>query len=260
MSLLNLQATRVSPYGAIALLENITVALEAGEVLGLIGPNGAGKSTLLHTLAGGHPIQEGSLQLGNQPLAAMHNEQRARALAFLSQNPALNFPFSVEEVILLGRIPHASGSEADLDILDEVLAFTDTQSLRDRLYTELSGGERQRVQLARCVAQVWRAQDSAHRVLLMDEPSAALDLAHTHMVGDTVERLSEGGCGLVIASHDFNLLAGLCDRIMVLNHGNLHSTGTPAEVLTTQMFREVFSANVLVEAHPVHRGPLVIKS
>ncbi|QFU75638.1 heme ABC transporter ATP-binding protein [Halioglobus maricola] len=260
MALLSLNTAGVSPYGNSELLQEIQLDLAAAEVLGIVGPNGAGKSTLLHTLAGGHALDNGELRLQGQALASMNNEQRAQSLAFLSQNPGLNFPFTVEEVILLGRIPHASGIEADAEILNQVLAFTDTESLRERLYTELSGGERQRVQLARCVAQIWRPEDSAGRVLLMDEPSAALDLAHTHMVSDIVRRLSNEGCGIIIASHDFNLLAGICDRITVLNNGRQHATGTPREVLTTPMFSDVFTANVLIEEHPVHGGPLVINS
>lgn len=258
MSLLTVSRVCAAPYG-VPLLQNIEFSLQAGQVLGLIGPNGAGKSTLLHAVAGGVALDSGQVLLNNMPLAGYGREQRARALAMQTQHAALNFPFSVEEVILLGRMPHASGSEMDRSILEEVLRATDTLPLRQRPYTQLSGGEKQRVQLARTLAQLWRAEDSPGRLLLLDEPNSALDLAHQRMVMTRVDELAASGCAVIVATHDFNLLAAHADQLLVLDDGRQHSYGSAESVLTQAMFAEVFQVDVMIERHPASGAPLVIQ-
>jgi len=258
MTVLQVTAASAAPYGP-SLLQNINFSLRAGEVLGLIGPNGAGKSTLLHALAGGIALDEGEVQLNGSPLAASSPIQRARALAMQTQHCALNFPFTVEEVVLLGRMPHASGQAVDQQILDEVLQATDTLALRHRLYTQLSGGEKQRVQLARAVAQLWRAEDSLGRPLILDEPNSALDLAHQRMVMECVDTLAAEGCAVIVATHDFNLLSAHASQLLVLQEGRQHSHGQAREVLTPAMFAEVFAVNVVVQTHPTNGSVLVIQ-
>lgn len=258
MTVLDVIAASAAPYGR-PLLRNIEFSLAAGEVLGLIGPNGAGKSTLLHAIAGGVALGHGSISLNGKALGAMERTDRARALAMQSQHAALNFPFSVEEVILLGRMPHASGLDNDRKIIEEVMAATDTLQLRRRPYTQLSGGEKQRVQLARALAQVWRPEDSPGRLLLLDEPNSALDLAHQRMVMERVDALAAQGCAVVMATHDFNLLSFHADQLLVLQEGRQHSHGTAAEVLTPTMFKEVFQVAVTVQQHPKNGSPLVIQ-
>jgi iron complex transport system ATP-binding protein len=257
MSVLAIDQLHSAPYGQ-PLLQGISLELAPGEVVGLLGPNGAGKSSLLHTIAGGLPGGERHVQLGGRPLADWSPLERARRLAMQTQHPSLNFPFSVAEVVLMGRIPHASGRDCDHTILEQVLAGTDTADLARRPYTQLSGGEKQRVQLARCVAQVWRKQDAPCRLLLLDEPSSALDLAHQRMVMDLVNTLSDSGCAVLMASHDVNLLASRCDRLLVLQSGRQHSYGTPADVLTPETFAAVFGAEVLVQPHPRRDTPMVL--
>ncbi len=257
-ALLEVRDVHASPYGA-ALLRNIDFQLEPGATLGLVGPNGAGKSSLLHCVAGGLPISSGAIALGGTPLENWPQLQRARCLAMQTQHASLNFPFSVEEVVLLGRIPHASGFAADRAILEEVLEATDTAELRERRYTRLSGGERQRVQLARAVAQLWREEDAAGRLLLLDEPSAALDPAHQRMVMNVVARIAASGCAVIIASHDFNLLSAHVDQVLVMREGRQHACGSPREVLTEELFDEIFQVPVRIVAHPVSGRPLVIQ-
>lgn len=247
-----------SPWGA-PLLQDINLQLAAGQVLAVIGPNGAGKSSLLHAIAGGLPIASGELTLGDRPLGDWADLKRARTLALQSQHSALSFPFTVEEVVLLGRIPHASGTSCDAGILDEVLEATDTACLRQRLFTQLSGGEKQRVQLARAVAQIWRASDSPCRLLMLDEPSSALDLAHQRMVLSLVTRLADDGVAVIMSTHDYNLVAARADRVLVLDRGAQYSCGTPDEVLNTEMFAAVFGVDVLVQAHPESNAPLVVQ-
>ncbi|MEP5569715.1 MAG: heme ABC transporter ATP-binding protein [Halioglobus sp.] len=257
MNILSLNALCAAPYGS-PLLEDISFNLEAGQVLGLMGPNGAGKSSLLHCIAGGVGISSGELSLLGRPLAEWQPLSRARTLAMQVQNSALNFPFSVEEVIMLGRTPHASGNDCDQHVLTEVMAATDTTEFRHRPYTQLSGGEKQRVQLARAVAQIWREEDAAGRLLLLDEPNSALDLSHQQMILALVSKLARKGCAIILATHDFNLLSAHADRLLVMRQGRQHQFGAPMEVLTPALFQDVFDVQVLIQAHPDNQSPLVV--
>jgi iron complex transport system ATP-binding protein len=254
---LKLEEICASPWGK-PLLSGIDFELPPGQVLGLIGPNGAGKSSLLHCIAGGIATSAGQLLLDDVPLARLKPLQRARSIAMQVQHSVLNFPFSVEEVILLGRTPHACGHDCDRKILDEVMAATDTSGLRHRPYTQLSGGEKQRVQLARAVAQVWREEDAAQRLLLLDEPNSALDLSHQQMVLELIRQLAGSGCAVVLASHDFNLLSPNADQLLVLQRGRQVAHGRPSEVLTSAMFSEVFAVQVHIEPHPRNGAPQVM--
>lgn len=257
MPTLSLQSLCAAPYGS-PLLHNITLELQAGEVLGVIGPNGAGKSSLLHCIAGGIPSSDGQVLFNGIPMQSLKLQQRARCIAMQVQHSALSFPFSVEEVILLGRTPHATGWRRDRQILEEVLAATDTEDLAQRPYTQLSGGEKQRVQLARAVAQVWCDQDAPRRLLLLDEPNSALDLAHQRMVLELVGKMASTGCTVVLATHDFNLLSPHTDRLLVMHNGAQYACGTASQVLRSSMFREVFAVDVVIQKHPGSDAPLVI--
>jgi heme transport system ATP-binding protein len=258
MSVLTLSKLCASPWGS-PLLRDIDLQLERGQLLAVIGPNGAGKSSLLHAVAGGMVTDSGEIVLGEKPLQEWPDLERARALAMQAQHSALNFPFTVEEVVLLGRIPHGSGSATDRGILNEVLEATDTTSLRHRLFTQLSGGEKQRVQLARAVAQVWRSEDAPCRLLLLDEPSSALDLSHQRMVLNLVRQLASEGVAVIISTHDFNLVAAGADQVLVLQQGAQYSCGSPVDVLSSEMFSQVFEVQVLLQVHPEKGSPLVIQ-
>lgn len=258
MALLSVTAACAAPWGE-ELLEDIEFELTTGCVLGIIGPNGAGKTTLLHLLAGGVSLSRGSVTLGGEPLSAWPRLDKARAVSVLPQNSTLNFPYRVEEVVLLGRTPHSSGVRTDRLVAEDAMQATDTLSLRTRLYTQLSGGEKQRVQLARVLAQIWRTEDSSTRLLLLDEPTNALDLAHQQMIIHTIRRLAEEGCAVVLVVHDFNLAASVADDIIVLDHGRQVSKGTPESVLTEAMFQQVFAVDALIGKHPNSGRPLVIQ-
>lgn len=253
----SLRDVAAAPWGQ-PLLHGVTLAVQPGAVLGILGPNGAGKSSLLHVIGGDIPATAGQLELGGQSLAGVKLRDRARSVAMLGQNTVLNFPFTVEEVVLLARIPHRSGAARDREIVAEVMTATDTECLRGRHYTALSGGEKQRVQLARALAQVWRAEDSRVRVLLLDEPTSALDPAHQQLVTCCVRRLAGEGCAVVVVMHDFNRLAELADEITVLANGRQVATGAPDAVLTPDMFASVFDVSILIERHPVSGLPLVV--
>lgn len=256
--MLTVTAAAAAPWGT-TLLQDIELELAAGEVLAIIGPNGAGKTTLLHLLAGGIALVQGTITLAGEPLAQWPQMKKARAVALLPQNSTLSFPFRVEEVVTLGRSPHASGAAADKKIVDSAMQTTDILKLSGRLYTQLSGGEKQRVQLARVLAQIWRAEDSDVRLLLLDEPTNALDLAHQQMIVHSIRQLAAAGCGVVLVVHDFNLAASVADEIIVLDRGQQVRKGAPEEVLTADTFRQVFAVDALIGTHPRSGRPLVIQ-
>lgn len=256
MNGLSLRNGCAAPWGY-PLLHDIDINLASGNILGIVGPNGAGKSSLLQVLSGQIPLSQGNLTLQGIPVRQWQPLLRARSIAQLSQHSTLNFPYTVEEVILLGRTPHATGAIIDGRVIEEVMDVTDTLSLRHRLYTQLSGGERQRVQLARVVAQLWRADDAAARLLLLDEPNTALDPAHQQMVLGLISRLAADGIAVALVMHDFNLVATVADQVMVLDGGRPVATGTPLEVFTEDMFERVFKVSVHRSLHPVSGRPMV---
>jgi iron complex transport system ATP-binding protein len=153
-------------------------------------------------------------------------------------------------------MPHDTGRSIDNGIFAQVMEATDITGLRERLYTRLSGGEKQRVQLARVFAQIWDA--GVGGLLLLDEPTTALDLSHQQLVGAAVHQLAETGCAVALAIHDLNLAAGLADTIAVLDQGRIAAFGPPREIFTESLFREVFAIDVVISRHPERDQPLVI--
>lgn len=231
------------------LLEQVSLALRPGELLALLGPNGAGKSTLLRLLTGEARPTRGGITLDGRPLQDWPSRALARRRAVLPQSSVLAFPFTVLEVVLLGRTPHCVGSERerDRDIAWQALAAADIVPLAERLYTTLSGGERQRVQLARVLAQIWEPpRDGEVRYLLLDEPVASLDLAHQHGVLALTHRLSREGVGVLAVLHDLNLAAQYADRVAMLASGRLQAVGAPRQVLTEERVEQVFRVRARV--------------
>jgi iron complex transport system ATP-binding protein len=238
-------------------LENITFSLEPGTIMGLAGPNGSGKSSLLHLIAGDIEPDSGQLIFDDRGLHEWSTHERACHMAFLPQMSLLSFPYTVEEVVMLGRTPHSSGYQADRDVVEQALQLTDTATLRHRLYTQLSGGEKQRTQLARIFAQVCGEESLTGRLLLLDEPTSALDLAHQQQVLSAVRQLARRGCAVVLVIHDLNLAASIADQILVLKKGQQAALGRPKQVLTTELFKEVFAVDVTVSSHPTGGYPMI---
>ena len=257
MNVLRLDGIYTAPWGR-PLLQDISFELDAGQVLGIIGPNGAGKSSLLQTLSGDFAPQRGELKLLGKNMADWTGRSRAQVLAALPQLSLLNFPYTVEEVILLGRTPHSEGHVVDKAVLQEVMLATDTECLQQRIYTQLSGGEKQRVQLARVFAQIWPGNKTQPRLLLLDEPTAALDLAHQQLILDTLRALAQTGCAIVMVAHDFNLLSAIADKVTVLRAGEQIAFGTPEAVLTKDVFTTAFDVEVTITEHPNTGRPQVI--
>lgn len=216
------------------ILDDVSLCLEQGKVTAILGPNGSGKSTLMKCLIGVLRSQEGEVCLDGQPLSAFSVEDLARRRAYLAQGHAIDFPFTVMEVVMLGRHPHMDTGQGGGHDMGARLALerTDTWHLRERLFPTLSGGEQQRVQIARVMAQVQGLNDGC---LFLDEPTSALDLKHQFMVVDILAKLArEQRLAICVILHDIQLAKRFADQIALLKEGRLYANGSAAEVLDTK--------------------------
>lgn len=252
-----LQVTQLScARGGCEILRGIDFELCSGEVLAVLGTNGAGKSTLLATLSNELPAYRGSVMLAGRDLASWPALERARRLAVLPQSSSLAFAFSVEGVVALGRLPHTSGRQRDEQIVAAAMLAADVAHLRGRSYLALSGGERQRVHLARVLAQIWDAGEQA--CLLLDEPTASLDVAHQHLILEQARQVARRGGAVLLVLHDLNLAARYADRLLILDRGAMVALGSPWQVLDAARIQQVFGVAVSVEQHPQQNCPLII--
>ena len=238
-------------------VSNVTLTLDAGEITALVGPNGAGKSTLLRSLNGQVARTAGSVLLDGQPIEKYNRRTIGRRVAVVAQEAELRFPVTVLEFVLGGRFAWGPNSgwgwetERDLRVAADVLAETELTELSGRLMNELSGGERQRAVLARALA-------TEASFLLLDEPTANLDLSHQATLLALVRnRCDKQQASALVVTHDLNLAAQFADRILLMRNGKAVRLGTPAEVLTPQLLNEVFEVEVLVDAHPISGAPRV---
>ena len=261
------------------ILSDIDLSLPAGQVIGVLGANGAGKSTLLAALAGELSPSAGRITLNGRPLSAWPAAELASCRAVLPQSPSLQFDLPVATVIGMGAYPHARHTRTgaprtdsrdtaqaaiaeDQRILQRVLALADVQDLYDRRYRRLSGGEQQRVHLARVLYQLLLARqgNDEYRVLMLDEPTASLDPRHQlHLLSAVHTLVHEENVAALVIVHDLNLAAGCCDRLLLLGQGRVAACGTPAQVLTPDTLRQVYSVEATVLPHPNQPGrPLVV--
>jgi iron complex transport system ATP-binding protein len=254
-----LELHRVSVHlDGIARLHDLDLTLAPGEVTAVIGPNGAGKTTLLRLIAGELQAYAGRVCLGGREQEGWSLRQRARQLAVLPQVSSLNFPFTVAEVVALGRSPHGTGALVDAAVVDAALAAVDMLHLRGRLYTHLSGGEKQRAQLARVLAQIWRAEDAPARLLLLDEPTSSLDLGHQQQLMQCVRQFAGQGVAVLMVLHDINLALGFADRIVALHQGERIADGPAAQVISGELLQRLFGAQAELFHHPHSGRPLVL--
>ncbi|MFQ3358907.1 MAG: iron complex transport system ATP-binding protein [Porticoccaceae bacterium] len=240
------------------LLRNVSMRVEPGTVTAIVGPNGAGKSSLLKVLTGEMTASTGHVSLNHQPLNAWALGQKAKMLAVLPQHTVLNFPFTANEVVALGRIPHQTGILKDELIVADALKAVDANYLQKRFYTQMSGGEKQRVQLARVLAQIWEPTQLGDQFLVLDEPTSAFDLSHQKLTLEIVRGLAEQGTGVVMVLHDLNLAARCADNLVVFDSGTIAAQGSPEEVLTEELIFQVFGVKSIIAKHPVTQKPLVI--
>ncbi|WP_432033821.1 heme ABC transporter ATP-binding protein [Streptomyces antibioticus] len=228
----------------------VDVRVRAGEVLALVGPNGAGKSTLLAALAADLPASAGTVRIHGRPAGGWSAPELALRRAVLPQAPVLSFPFTVADVVRMGRAPHDSSPAEDEAVIAEAMAATEVTHFAARPFSALSGGERARVALARVLAQ--RAP-----LLLLDEPTAALDLKHQELVLRLCRERAREGDAVVVVLHDLGLAAAYAHRVAVLHEGRVAADGPPAEVFTGRLLSEVYDQPVEVLPHP-RTGALLV--
>jgi iron complex transport system ATP-binding protein len=224
--------------GRQTLLARVSVEIIPGEVLVVVGPNGAGKSTLLRALAGDIQPDEGEITLDDRPLPSFSREALARRRAVLLQHSPLAFDFRVREVVRFGRAPFGSAPDDELRV-QRALDDVGLGGWEDRRYPTLSGGERQRVQLARVLTQL---DPPAGRYLLLDEPTASLDVAHAQLVVSLARRAAARGAGALVVMHDLNLAFAHADRVLLLHRGQTEALGPPDEVATPELLGAVYEA------------------
>ncbi|MBB5516303.1 iron complex transport system ATP-binding protein [Rubricella aquisinus] len=238
MSLMSLHNLRVMRDRR-AVVNEVSLTMEAGSLTGLIGPNGAGKSTLMQAALGLIPAM-GEITLAGHALPDLGREARARQVAYLPQERDIGWPISVELLVSLGRTPHRRGAlgPADHTAITAALTEMDLLPFRHRPATDLSGGERARVLIARALAQ-------EAPLLIADEPTAGLDPAHQIGLMETFQRLARAGRGVLVSLHDLSLAARFCDRLIVMQDGRAVADGPPDAVLTAPLLRAVYG----IDAH-----------
>ncbi len=223
-------------YGAAEVLSDVSLRFEHPEMVALTGPNGAGKSTLLSIMAGLRHATSGQCGLNGTPLEKWNRRDFARLVSLVPQSLKVDFPFTAEQVVLMGRTPYAGGlfeSDEDWIAVRRAMEVTDTVEFAHRDFRSLSGGERQRVVLASALAQEPRA-------LLLDEPTTFLDLKHQLSIYSLLRELSRGGLLVIAVTHDLNLAATFSDRVIVLERGRIVADGNPCDALTVERIRAVF--------------------
>jgi len=242
-----------TPHGAVTpVLTGASLSVRSGELHALVGPNGAGKSTMFAVLAGDLTPERGDVTLDGEPLRDIHPRQLARRRSVLLQQNAVSFPFTVEQVVRMGRAPWARtpAEDEDDEVVARALELTDMTALAQRGITSLSGGERARAALARVLAQ-------ACDVILLDEPTAALDLKHQEDVLRIARDRAREGAAVAVVLHDLNAALAVADRVTLLSRGRVVATGAPADVLTAERIEEVYGQPVDVFPHAVTGIPVV---
>ena len=239
--------------GETAVLDGVSLSVDRGEFVGLVGPNGAGKTTLLRTVNGLLAPDAGTVTLDGDPVADLSARETSQRVATVPQETTLAFDFSVRDVVEMGRTPYAGRLRGDPEAathVERALERTNTARFADRSVSEVSGGERQRVLLARALAQDTPA-------LLLDEPTASLDINHQVAALELVSDLVGEGHGALAAIHDLDLAARFCDRLALLAEGRIVAAGPPETVLTADRVGDAFDTNAAVAAHPVTGSPTV---
>ena len=243
-------------YGQREVLHDLHLEVQEGEFMGLAGPNGCGKTTLLNAVSGSLTSKAGRILFRGRELNGLSPKERARLVAVVPQNPTVPPGFTVEGVVLMGRNPHLGllqwEGPRDMEVVLRALEMTDTLEFAGRLLTSLSGGEGQRVFIARALTQ-------EAPLLLLDEPTAHLDIGYQTAVLDLVERIRQRtGVTVLAAMHDLTLAAQYCQRIALMHQGKILSCGPPSQVLSPELIHKAFGTRVYLMDHPVHHTPVVL--
>ncbi|MGD9249466.1 MAG: ABC transporter ATP-binding protein [Desulfobacteraceae bacterium] len=236
-------------------IDDLVFEVASGEFFIIIGPNGSGKTTLLKLMVGLLPLQNGHIDLLSKSLSEYTAKSLARQIAYVPQSVPVEFPFTVTQVVLMGRSPHLGvlGFEGDEDLrlAHDAMTFTDVAHLADRRMDQLSGGEKQRVFIACAICQ-------QPNILVLDEPTSALDLSHQVRLMDLMERLkTEQGVTIVMVSHDLNMAAMYADQLLLLSRGRIARNGSPEQVIDYDLLEQVYGCRLLVDRSPLGDYPRV---
>lgn len=244
-------------YGKSIVLHDMSFGVKRGEFVGIIGPNGSGKTTLIRAINGLLPLQKGIIVLEGKSIKRIGHRELATKVAVVTQSPETTPPFSVEDFVLLGRVPHWHRFQlletgTDVEIAEQAMALTGIGYVRGRRMGELSGGERQLAFLARALAQ-------EPRLLLLDEPTAHLDIGHQIQIMDLLRKLNrKSSLSIIAVLHDLNLAGLYCERLILLHEGRLHTIGHPKEVLSEGVIEEIYRTAVTVIEGPVKARPIIL--
>jgi iron complex transport system ATP-binding protein len=243
-------------YDAGDVLKGITLNIKQQDFAVILGPNGAGKSTLLYSLIGYLTMRKGSILIKSKALEQWHKKELARTIALIPQETGMPFDYTVTEMVLMGRYPWLelmqSYSAKDLEIVRDVLTKLDLTGLAERYFSQLSGGEKQRVLLARALAQ-------QTEVILLDESLSQLDINHQVEMMQLLSDINkhDGKC-IILVSHNINLAANVASRLVFLKEGRLLANGSPEEVLTTGLLRQLFGIDLTLQINPLSQRPNLV--
>lgn len=242
-------------YGLKKVLEQVDMNIKKGSFFCIAGPNGSGKSTLLRVISAALKPQEGVVYLEGRNINQMKNRSVAKLLSFVPQNTSLEFDFKVSDVVLMGRYPYVNKlrgeTQADLDIAEKAMQYTNTEHLKNRSFMELSGGERQRVILAQALAQ-------EPEILILDEPVSHLDLQHQVEILNLIKKMCiDKKLTAITVLHDLNMASAYSDYIVMMKEGEIKRQGTPFETLTVSGIKEIFDTDVYVSVSPVGNKPYI---
>jgi iron complex transport system ATP-binding protein len=248
MNLIDIENLNFS-YGNNTVLQNISIHVMPSEFISIIGPNGAGKSTLLKLIDGIYLNPDGQILINGSHVRSMSRKDLARQVAYLPQEIDLAFAYSVEDVVKMGRFPYLHGiqlySDQDDQIVNYSMDLLDVLQFRSRSFRELSGGEKQRVMIASALAQ-------EPKILLLDEPTSALDLHHQIEIYQILKvQQEERQLTVIVVTHDINLAAQFCGRMILIDKGKIIRDGTPDDVLKFQVLQKTFGVNVYIDINPM---------
>ena len=236
-------------------LEDVSLHVNQGEIFGIIGPTGSGKSSILKLLSKLNIPQRGDIFLKGVDIKKIGQRSLSGTVAVVPQESAFVFPFTVAEIVLMGRSPNMTGrffeNSHDMEVAKRAMQWLDIAELADRPVTEVSGGEKQRTIIARALAQ-------EPEILILDEPTASLDIGHQVAIYDLLANFNSlNSLTIILSSHDLNLASQYCHRLMLMNKGRIYAIGMADEVITEDNIREVYGCNVTVDEHPVSGRPRV---